>query len=278
MSPHPGRPQRGPDLASVGLRVVAIGAGIVAMTAVVLQLAQLPGRLGAAPAHPAVPGRPEPAEPIPSEALVFRLAPGDLAVGATTQPRAPAHRRTLARYRGLRAYPGAPPRIPHGLTPEEYRDTGCGTCHERGGYAPRFAAYAPATPHPEYASCLQCHLPDASLVRTQPPPGPEGESCRQCHADPDAPAPTLVPLDWRAGDWPRTGQRAMEGSPPMIPHDLQLRGNCLACHGGPSAVVEIRTTHPERANCRQCHVPVGPGEDVFTRPLEGAMAPSGTDA
>ncbi len=68
----------------------------------------------------------------------------------------------------------------------------------------------------------------------------------------------------------------MDGSPLWIPHDLQLRGNCLACHGGPAAVAEIRTAHPERANCRQCHVPAdapaapGEAEAVFTRPLDGA--------
>ena len=61
----------------------------------------------------------------------------------------------------------------------------------------------------------------------------------------------------------------------MIPHDLQLRGNCLACHAGPAAVEEIRTAHPERTNCRQCHLTAPPGEDVFTRPLDPAIAGSG---
>ena len=33
--------------------------------------------------------------------------------------------------------------MPHGLTEEEFRTTGCKVCHERGGYASRFGAYAP---------------------------------------------------------------------------------------------------------------------------------------
>ncbi len=47
----------------------------------------------------------------------------------------------------------------------------------------------------------------------------------------------------------------MLGSPPMIPHQLQMRESCVSCHAGPSAPKEIRVTHPERINCRQCHLP-----------------------
>ena len=35
-----------------------------------------------------------------------------------------------------------------------------------------------------------------------------------------------------------------------------VRANCVACHSGPAAREEIRTTHPERVRCNQCHVPV----------------------
>ena len=30
--------------------------------------------------------------------------------------------------------------------------------------------------------------------------------------------------------------------------------NCLSCHTGPGSREEIRTTHPERTRCMQCHV------------------------
>ena len=49
--------------------------------------------------------------------------------------------------------------------------------------------------------------------------------------------------------------KALSSSPPVIPHQIQLRENCLSCHAGPSAPKEIRVTHPERVNCMQCHVP-----------------------
>ena len=42
--------------------------------------------------------------------------------------------------------------------------------------------------------------------------------------------------------------------PPVIPHKVFMRENCQACHAGPAARKEIRTEHPERAQCRQCHV------------------------
>jgi cytochrome c-type protein NapB len=48
--------------------------------------------------------------------------------------------------------------------------------------------------------------------------------------------------------------KAIRTSPPVIPHSIELRENCLACHAGPAAPKEIRVSHPERVNCRQCHV------------------------
>jgi len=50
-------------------------------------------------------------------------------------------------------------------------------------------------------------------------------------------------------------QSLLPGAPPPIPHQLQNRGNCIACHVGPGTVAAIRVEHPSRGNCRQCHVP-----------------------
>jgi nitrate reductase (cytochrome), electron transfer subunit len=191
--------------------------------------------------------------PIASEALVFRTAPAGIATDPLAPRRDNAHPRTLATFRRLRAYPGAPPRVPHGLTADEFRGSVCNTCHERGGWSPRFGAYVPLTPHPEWTACLQCHVTDA-LVMGRPLPGYGADAlCRQCHS-PVSVGAALPELDWQPAPWPRVRGSAGDGTPPEIPHDLQLRGNCLACHMGPGAVAEIRTTHPERANCRQCHL------------------------
>jgi cytochrome c-type protein NapB len=52
----------------------------------------------------------------------------------------------------------------------------------------------------------------------------------------------------------RPGSRAHPGAPPVIPHKVFMRENCLSCHSGPGGREEIRTTHPERTRCMQCHV------------------------
>ncbi|HSJ23116.1 MAG TPA: cytochrome c3 family protein [Longimicrobiales bacterium] len=193
-----------------------------------------------------------PAAPIAAEALVFRSTPAAVASAVAVVRRADAHPRTLATYRSLRAYPGAPPRVPHGLTIEEFRQSSCNNCHERGGYAPRFGAYVPVTPHPERAGCLQCHATDATVVGRPLPDDRPDALCRQCHAALAA-APAERGPAWPAAAWPEVRGSA-DGAPPDIPHDVQQRGNCLACHMGPAAVAEIRTTHPDRTNCRQCHL------------------------
>lgn len=204
-------------------------------------------------------------ERIAGEADVFRTRPGDLELDTTRFRRPAAHPRTLATYRAIRAFPGAPPVIPHGLTATEFRTEGCRTCHERGGYSVRFGAYVPVTPHPELSDCLSCHLPDYEVVGiAPPPPGAEGD-CGQCHAEGGF-KPTVAPPGWQALAWPTVAPPVEGELPPPIPHDLTLRTNCNACHMGPGAVKEIRTHHADRANCRQCHLRETTDDSVFTRP------------
>ena len=145
--------------------------------------------------------------------------------------RAPAAgQRDLETFYRRRAYAGAPPFIPHPVADQQ--DMGgdlCLTCHADGGYAPRFEAYTPVTPHPDLVNCRQCHV--------------------TLQTDDLFDRSTFEPREA-----PRMTGGALPGSPPPIPHGLQLRENCLACHAGPGAVAEIRVSHPERVNCRQCHV------------------------
>jgi cytochrome c-type protein NapB len=245
-SSGPSRPA-GPNPSRLFAIVTAVAVMAVALYVVI------PERPAGRPAE-SDPALSSVAAPVASEALVFRKRWGNVAAALDGNPRAEARQRSLAFYRRLRAFPGAPPRIPHGLTADEYRNTRCTICHERGGYAARFGAYAPMTPHPDYPECLQCHVPEAMSVGVPLPGQPNQLVCRQCHVDPDRPPTTLVSLDWVPLPWPATGQAALPGGPPVIPHDLQQRGDCLACHAGPAAVRELRTDHPDRTNCRQCHV------------------------
>lgn len=164
---------------------------------------------------------------IAQEAGVFRLSRN--ALGIATQPASPEKDRDLATFYRRRAYPGAPPIIPHAVKADMDRGkAACLSCHEGGGLVSEFKAFAPVTPHPKLVSCRQCHVSAAgqSLFR---------ETLWQ----------SVSPLELK--------RAALPGSPPQIPHDLHMRENCLACHGGIGAVKEIRVTHPERVNCRQCH-------------------------
>lgn len=218
----------------------------------VLVVAVLGGREPAA-ALPVSRLTPSSGDPIASESQVFRTEVGMMASAESLSTRRPAHPRTLATWRALRAYPGAPPRIPHGLSASEYREGACQACHEKGGFSVRFNAYVPVTPHPELGQCMQCHLGDAKLMGV-PLPGTEpSASCGQCHTAGGVRAAGSSPLS-RTTAWPSVPAVTPGRTPPPIPHDSPMRVNCLACHAGPAAVAELRTAHPERANCRQCHV------------------------
>lgn len=140
--------------------------------------------------------------------------------------------RTLATYYDRRQYPGSPPVIPHPVEVSFSKDkTECLVCHAKGGWNAELEKSAPITPHPEKEACRQCHV----RIKTDK---------------------RFVEHDWVSIDPPRLGQAQLPGGPPPIPHSLQMRENCVACHTGPGAVVELRVEHPSRGNCRQCHVPL----------------------
>jgi nitrate reductase (cytochrome), electron transfer subunit len=220
-------------------RLVLIGLAVALMAAVIyvvgssLYAGQQEARL--------LPVTAEPTPALPFEAGVFRRTARALDYAA--MPEAPPSRRTLAVYHSRRAYPGAPPSIPHPVDEGGPPERGCLACHVDGGWVPRFQAYAPVVPHPDLASCRQCHVPRTAQE-------------------------TFRPTTWETVPGPRIDRSALPGSPPPIPHALQMRENCVACHGGPAAVVEIRTTHPERVNCRQCHA-LGDRPAAFERPGAG---------
>ena len=207
--------------------------------------------------------------PIEAEAGVFRPHAEQVAVAPDFEDDRPAHLRTMEMYRRLRAFSGGPPRVPHGLTSEEFRTERCNVCHQRGGWVARFGTFAPVSPHPEYGACLQCHVARDELVDRPLPRDQADVVCLQCHVNPGAPPPSFVALDWTPAAWPSTGLQAAEGSPLLIPHSVESRSGCLACHAGPGAVVELRTDHPERVNCRQCHVPSATSEPPWAPPSSG---------
>jgi len=130
-----------------------------------------------------------------------------------------------------RLYDGAPPVIPH-----EEMGADCIECHGVEGMALGDEGFAPPAPHD-----LTKGLSDSAR-------------CRQCHVaretDDVFRANTFVGLRQDL----RSGKRLYPGAPPVMPHPAFMRENCLACHSGPAAREEIRTPHPDRPRCRQCHV------------------------
>lgn len=130
-----------------------------------------------------------------------------------------------------RAYDGAPPRIPH-----DAQSADCVTCHTSTGVAVDGLGFAPPSPH-ELTSGL------GSISR-----------CRQCHV------PISTEEVWVENGFvgrPQSlthGERLHPFAPPVMPHAAFMRENCLACHSGPAAREAIRTSHPERGACKQCHV------------------------
>jgi cytochrome c-type protein NapB len=138
--------------------------------------------------------------------------------------------RTLSEYYSRRQYPGSPPYIPHKVEEPDLAPVECLTCHARGGWTEEFKRHTPITPHPEQVACRQCHV---AITDVKP----------------------FVEHYWASVAPPRLGRASLPGAPPPIPHELQMRGNCIACHVGPGTVATIRVEHPSRGNCRQCHVP-----------------------
>jgi cytochrome c-type protein NapB len=139
--------------------------------------------------------------------------------------------RSLAVRAERRAFNGAPPVVPHAV--QRMTDQSCLVCH---GQALQVGARpARALPHAHLTNCTQCHAAAA-------PQFFQGEGGM------------LSESSWRGIAAPLSGVRATPGAPPAVPHALQMRQNCLACHGQ-QGWVGMQTSHPDRRNCLQCHAP-----------------------
>lgn len=132
-----------------------------------------------------------------------------------------------------RAYDGAPPVVAH----ENFGIT-CGECHDSEGMSVDGVGFAPPSPHEITAGM-------SAISR-----------CTQCHVF------SLTDDVFTENSFAglrqdlRSGARLNAFAPPTLPHKSFMRENCTACHSGPAAREEIRTSHPERTRCRQCHVSV----------------------
>lgn len=140
--------------------------------------------------------------------------------------------RALAKRHLARAFDGAPPTVPHRMDPRA--EPNCLVCHEQG--AKIGALIAPMLSHAPFSNCVQCHVERvspqvvAALV--------EGDNF----------ANGFEPLEFGG-----RGSRAWQGAPPVVPHSSFMRQRCESCHGVTGAL-GLKTPHPARQACTQCHV------------------------
>jgi cytochrome c-type protein NapB len=135
-----------------------------------------------------------------------------------------------------RAYDGAPPVIPHPITQDT--SAACLACHAEGLVVKD--RVAPRLSHAPHANCTQCHVPALGL--------PIQEAGL---------AKAIAENGFQGWIQQGRGSRAWEGAPPTVPHTTLMRSDCLSCHGT-RGHVGLRTPHPERVACVQCHVPEPP--------------------
>jgi cytochrome c-type protein NapB len=154
-----------------------------------------------------------------------------------------------------RAFNGAPPTIPHAV--DQLSAEACAACHTDGTKTETLRI--PKMSHQFLANCTQCHVE---------------------HKPQHMPAVIFRENTFVGLAAPDGGPRAYAGAPPQIPHSTWMRVDCASCHGfaGPQG---IRTTHPWRQNCQQCHAPSATLDQVqldsqpaFLPPLAVEEAPS----
>jgi len=142
---------------------------------------------------------------------------------------------SLAQRQARRAFDGAPPVVPHPIPQDS--TAACLACHGNGMAIKD--RVAPKISHAHYGGCTQCHVP----ARTGP----------RITSDPMLLA-ALADNVFAGALAPTKGERAYPTAPPTIPHSTLMRSDCNSCHG-PTGLFGLRTPHPDRQSCTQCHAP-----------------------
>ncbi len=141
----------------------------------------------------------------------------------------------IAQRQSRRAFDGAPPVVPHPIPQDS--TAACLACHGNGMAIKD--RVAPKISHAHYGSCTQCHVP----AQTGP----------RISAEPTLLA-ALADNVFSGAVAPTKGERAYPGAPPTTPHSTLMRSDCNSCHG-PTGLYGLRTPHPDRQSCVQCHAP-----------------------
>ncbi len=144
----------------------------------------------------------------------------------------------LARRDQNRAFNGAPPTVPHPI--DQMSARACAACHTDG--VKTKSLRIPKMSHQFLTNCTQCHV--GTIVSADS----DGSGLAAGNSFVGLPAP-------------QGGPRAFALAPPQIPHSTWMRSDCTSCHGVMGAN-GLRTTHPWRQNCQQCHAPSSTLEQV----------------
>ena len=257
-------PMRSRSGRAILLPLLLIAAAVTAVAAVVVAVQRAPVReeqRSIATVAKVVPA----AEPIRAEAQVFRTTPEMVSIPPAALRERSAHVRRLATVHFNRPYEGAPPRIPHGLSAEEFQTDACRTCHQRGGFSHRFAAYVPLTPHADRGMCLQCHVGVDQVIGVSEQAADPNTRCVMCHPATGGPPRADAKIDvvhhgvaGAAEDDAGRGSAA-HSARSAVPRELpdlprRIRGGGGDPHDAPGA-----------GECRQCHVAQDPDAAPFAR-------------
>ena len=132
-----------------------------------------------------------------------------------------------------RAFDGAPPVVPHPIAQDS--SAACLACHGPGLVVKD--KVASKISHARYSSCTQCHVPSMGSQI------------------PTVDSALLEPIannQFVGLAAPLKGSRAWPTAPPAVPHATLMRSDCMSCHG-PQGLFGLRTPHPNRQACVQCH-------------------------
>jgi predicted CXXCH cytochrome family protein len=131
--------------------------------------------------------------------------------------------------------------------------------------SPQQAPTAPPIPHSlnNYGDCLLCHTTGIAGAPQYPADhqGRTSDTCQGCHKLSSEAAGVTATPNPDQGATPQAQPPAQGGGPPNIPHDLQGRDDCLACHqAGLGGAPKVPADHAGRPStiCRSCHQPAQP--------------------
>ena len=179
------------------------------------------------------------------ESRVANLAQPPANLAALTNVTETERALALAERAARRAFDGAPPVVPHPIAQDS--SAACLACHGPGlAIKDKIAS---KISHAQYSSCTQCHVPSGGTGL------PTSEPALLASLAANQFASVMPPLK---------GSRAWPLAPPTIPHSTLMRSDCLSCHG-PGGLFGLRTPHPDRQSCVQCHVSdAGLDQHVFS--------------